>query len=90
MGAALHFRGGGSLDGAELELPHGVTSVVTIQRDGNQSHYAVDDTTGAAMFTGFNKIGRAVSGFVRELTEQARADSEAVEPRRLHGAFRDR
>ena len=73
------FKGGGSLDGLVLQLPRGVTSVVTIQRDGNQSHYAIDDTTGAAMFTGFNKIGKAVSGIMHELTESARAEAAALE-----------
>ena len=75
----LQFRGGGSLDGLVLEVPRGVTSIVTIQRDGNQSHYAVDDTTGAALFSGFNTIGKAWSGIMREFSEAAKAERAAVE-----------
>ncbi len=73
------FKGGGSIDGLELQLPRGVTSVVTIQRDGNQSHYAVDDTTGAAMFTGFNEQGRDMGKLWRQLTDTAKAEREAFE-----------
>jgi len=75
----LHFTGGGSLDGAELELPAHVTGVVTIERDGGCSHYVLDDLGAAYHFTGLNEIGAIMAGFMRELTAAARAEREAVE-----------
>lgn len=73
---ALEFRGGGSLDGAVLELPGHVTGVVTIDRDG-RSYYALDGQ-GTAYFTGFDQTGATMAGFMRRFTEAAKAEAEAV------------
>jgi hypothetical protein len=78
MGALVEFSGGGSLDGAELELPAHVTGVVTIDRDG-RSYYALSDVTGDCHFSGLNEIGATMAGFMRELTAAARAEREAIQ-----------
>jgi len=77
--SAVHFKGGGSIDGLALRLPAEVTSVVTTERDRGQSYYVVDDTTGTAWFTGFNEQGRAMGKIMRAFTEAGRAEREAIE-----------
>lgn len=75
---ALRFRGGGSLDGAELELPPGITSVVTTKRDGTRSYYELDDS-GAFSFAGLNNQGATMGKIMRVFSEAARAEREAIE-----------
>lgn len=75
----LHFRGGGSLDGAELQLPAHVPGVVTIEREGGESHYILDSITRTAWFTGFNEQGRDMGKLWRQLADAARAEAEAIE-----------
>lgn len=77
--SAVRFRGGGSLDGAELELPARVPGVVTTERDGGCSWYVLDDTTGAYQFAGLNQQGASMGKIMRSFTEAARAEREAVE-----------
>jgi len=77
VSAAIQFRGGGSLDGAELELPAHVTAVVTIDRQG-QSYYALDDTSGAWQFAGLDEQGRQMGKIMRAFTAAARDEREAV------------
>jgi hypothetical protein len=72
------FTGGGSMDGAELEVPRGVGAAVTIERDGGKSHYALDDQ-GVFRFAGLNETGRAMSKIMRAFSEQARAEREQLE-----------
>lgn len=75
---AVRFTGGGSLDGAELELPGHVTAVVTTDRHG-QSHYVLDDTSSAWRFAGLDDIGATMAGFMRAFTAAARGEREAIE-----------
>jgi len=75
-----YFTGGGSLDGALLELPAHVTGVVTIDRDG-RSYYVLDDQAGAAgfVFTGFDTTGETMGKIARAFSAAARGEREAVE-----------
>jgi hypothetical protein len=79
MAAALQFRGGGSLDGAELELPAHVTGVVTIDRDG-RSYYILDDQAGASgfAFVGFDTTGETMGKIARAFSAANRAEQEAI------------
>lgn len=79
MSTAVRFRGGGSLDGAELELPAWRPPVVTTERDGSSSYYILDDTTGAYQFTGLNDQGRQMGKIARAFTAAARAERDAIE-----------
>lgn len=76
---ATRFRGGGSLDDLALELASEVTSVVTTEREGGRSYYAVDRAAGTAWFAGFNEQGRDMGQLWRQLTDAAKAEREAFE-----------
>jgi len=66
---------GGSLDGAESDLPAGVTSVVTT--GGN--YYEIDDT-GTFRFAGSGKRGAAMAGIIGRFRQDGRSgDQEAIE-----------
>jgi hypothetical protein len=77
MGRA-NFCGGGSLDG-EFELPPGIMSVVTAERDGTRSYYVFDALAGAYRFTGFNDVGRVMGRIARAFSAEARAEREQLE-----------
>lgn len=68
---------GGSLDGAELDMPPGAgTSVHTT--GGN--HYELDETSGAFIFTGFDQAGAwAMSKIIGEFRDDARSEREFIE-----------
>jgi hypothetical protein len=74
---AAQFTGGGSLDGAELQLPAHVAGVVTVDR-GGRSYYVLDDQAEAYHFTGFDETGATMAGLWRELTGAARREAEAI------------
>ena len=78
--SAVRFSGGGSMDGAELQLPAHVTGAVTIDRDG-RSYYVLDDRADASgfVFVGFDTTGETMGKIARAFTETGRAEREAVE-----------
>lgn len=76
--AAAWFAGGGSMDGAVLELPAHVTGIVTTERDGGRSYYVVDDQAATCTFAGLNEQGRDMGKIMRQFTEAARAEREAI------------
>jgi hypothetical protein len=73
------FTGGGSLDGAALDMPAGVATAVTIDRSG-QSWYALDDTGMYVFrFIGYGQEGEIMGRLSREYREAARQQQEAIE-----------
>ena len=75
---AAYFTGGGSLDGAVLELPAHVTGVVTTDRDG-RSYYALEDQADAFAFVGFDTTGETMGKIARAFSAEAKAERESVE-----------
>jgi len=72
---AAHFTGGGSLDGAELELPARVPGVVT---EPGRCYY-VRTISDAFEYAGYGETGEVMAGFMRQVTAAARAEREAVD-----------
>jgi hypothetical protein len=79
MAAVLRFCGGGSLDGAELELPPDLASAVTIDRSG-RSWYALGGTGpgNVFVFCGHDETGEVMTGFMREFSAAAKAERDAI------------
>lgn len=74
------FTGGGSLDGAVLDVPPGVGGVVTIDRSG-QSWYAIDATGPHHVFRyiGYGREGEIMGRLARIFSEAARQQQEAID-----------
>lgn len=72
---------GGSLDGAVRQVPAGVTTAATTERDGTRSWYELDDSdpAGTFRFVGLNTTGETMSKLSRAFSEAARRDREAIE-----------
>ncbi len=68
------FRGG-SLDGAELGIPAGTTSVTTT----SGLHYELDDQGETFVFLGSSHTGRVMRQMVQEFREASRREQEAAE-----------
>lgn len=80
MKTALCRFTGGSMDGAVRQVPEGVTTAATIERDGTRSWYELDDTGpgGVFVFIGHNTTGEVMSRFSKAFSEAARQQREAV------------
>jgi len=68
------FTGGGSLDGAALDLPPCVTSVTTT--GGNYYEF---DAAGTFAFTGAGRTGAIMSGIIRRDRQADAAERAAIE-----------
>lgn len=75
--AACRFVGG-SMDGSVRQVPAGMVTAVTTERDGNQSWYLLDGD-GSFRFTGFNETGAIVAGFGKAFRKASGAEREAIE-----------
>ena len=75
--ATARFTGGGSLDGDVRELPDGIESATTTDRDG-RSWYVLDDTSGAFQFAGYGQTGEVMTGIICGGRDRDRRDREAI------------
>jgi hypothetical protein len=78
MMAACRFVGGGSLDGAALDMPADAATAVTIDRAG-QSWYALDDSEDVYRFIGYGREGEIMSRLSRAFSEAARQQQEEID-----------
>jgi len=72
------FTGGGSMDGAVRDMPAGVATAVTVDREGGRSWYELDDRDSVYWFIGYGPEGEIMSRFSRAFSEAARREQEAI------------